>query len=144
MRQNDPATQLIALRRREKVLSLRLAGLCYAEIVEKLKSDPEVAPLPRGWDCRYAASDLRRLLDLEKRAAKEEVAAARELELRRLSSIYNRLSERFENGDMSVVEKMLRVIELRAKILGLFPTFSAELGPQGEAAMRILVECART
>jgi hypothetical protein len=66
---------------------------------------------------RYIERGLREL----KEARLEDVEMLRDLELERLDAIYARLAPRAlsANPELPYVDRLLRVIELRARILGL-------------------------
>jgi len=93
-----------------EVLKLRRAGLSINDIAREVGVATNTVR-------RYIERGLREL----KEARIEDVEMLRDLELERLEAIYARLAPRAlgESPDLAYVDRLLRVIELRARILGL-------------------------
>ena len=93
-----------------EVLKLRRAGLSINDIARHMGIATNTVR-------RYIERGLREL----KEARLEDVEMLRDLELERLDAIYARLAPRVlsANPELAYVDRMLRVIELRARILGL-------------------------
>ncbi len=91
-----------------KALELRKRGLNYTQIGKKLGCNRSTA-------CRYVLSELENLAD----KCREEAAQVRDLELQRLDALYLKAWEAVEGGDLPAIDRCLRIMERRAKLLGL-------------------------
>ena len=91
-----------------KALELRKRGMNYTQIGEKLGCNRSTA-------CRYVLSELENLAD----KCREEAVHVRDLELQRLDALYLKAWEAVEGGDLSAIDRCLRIMERRAKLLGL-------------------------
>lgn len=95
-----------ALEKRKQALELRLAGATYQQIADRV-----------GYTDRSAAF----------RACKEEIDAipreaaseVRSLELDRLDHMWLRAWTRLQQNDLSVIDKLLRIHDARARLTGL-------------------------
>ncbi len=93
---------------------LRLAGVGYAVIATQL-----------GYDSAAdAASAVQAILDL---GVEESTETVRRLELERLDSMLTGLWPKARRGDAAVVNRVLRIMEHRAQILGLGEVGAAPL-----------------
>jgi len=120
---------MIRAREREvKALELRKAGASYKQIAEKLGyADPKGA-----WSAVMRA--------LDRLVPKEDAEKVRKLELSRLDTIALRLWKRIvEEGDIQAVNAYLRVMERRARYLGLdAPQKVAPTDPSGKKPLRLV------
>ena len=91
-----------------KALELRKRGMNYTQIGEKLGC-------ARSTACRYVLSELENLAD----KCREEAVHVRDLELQRLDALYLKAWEAVEEGDLPAIDRCLRIMERRAKLLGL-------------------------
>ena len=91
-----------------KALELRKRGMNYTQIGEKLGC-------ARSTACRYVISELENLAD----KCREEAVHVRDLELQRLDALYLKAWEAVEGGDLPAIDRCLRIMERRAKLLGL-------------------------
>lgn len=91
-----------------KALELRKRGLNYTQIGEKLGC-------ARSTACRYVLSELENLAD----KCREEAVYVRDLELQRLDALYLVAYAEVEKGNVSAIDRCLRIMERRAKLLGL-------------------------
>ena len=91
-----------------KALELRKRGMNYTQIGEELGC-------ARSTACRYVLSELENLAE----KCREEAVHVRDLELQRLDALYLKAWEAVEGGDLSAIDRCLRVQERRAKLLGL-------------------------
>ena len=91
-----------------KALELRKRGMNYTQIGEKLGC-------ARSTACRYVLSELENLAD----KCREEAVHVRDLELQRLDALYLKAWEAVEGGDLAAIDRCLRIMERRAKLLGL-------------------------
>ena len=103
----SPGRRLTA-EEREEAVRLRLAGLSYAQIGDRLGVTRQAA-------FAYVSSSLADL-----RAATAEAAEdVREMELARLDAMLVPMLEAAEAGQQTAVDRVLRIQERRAKLLGL-------------------------
>jgi predicted transcriptional regulator len=92
-----------------KALELRKRGMNYTQIGEKLGC-------ARSTACRYVLSELENLAD----KCREEAVHVRDLELQRLDALYLIAYAEVEDGnDLAGIDRCLRIMERRAKLLGL-------------------------
>jgi predicted transcriptional regulator len=92
-----------------KALELRKRGMNYTQIGEKLGC-------ARSTACRYVLSELENLAD----KCREEAVHVRDLELQRLDELYLVAYAEVEDGnDLPAIDRCLRIMERRAKLLGL-------------------------
>jgi hypothetical protein len=91
--------------RRQKALALRLQRWSYPKIARVLKVSIGTA----FGDVDAAIKDIPR----------EEADRLREVEMHSLDEVESRLWRRFEAGDTSAADKILKVKERRARMLGL-------------------------
>lgn len=92
-----------------KALELRKRGLNYTQIGEKLGC-------ARSTACRYVLSELENLAD----KCREEAVHVRDLELQRLDDLYLIAYRAIIDGyDLAGIDRCLRIMERRAKLLGL-------------------------
>jgi len=92
-----------------KALDLRKKGFSYTQIGTKLGCARQTA-------CRYVLSELENLAD----KCREEAARVRDLELQRLDELYLIAYHAISDGnDLAGIDRCLRIMERRAKLLGL-------------------------
>ena len=92
-----------------KALELRKRGLNYTQISEKLGC-------ARSTACRYVLSELENLAE----RCREEAVYVRDLELQRLDELYLIAYRALIRGnDLAGIDRCLRIMERRAKLLGL-------------------------
>jgi hypothetical protein len=112
---------LATAERRAFVLRARKAGATYAEIAAAAIEKFGVEQLPRGYDKRYAYKDVKRELDALREEIGEDAQAVLTLELQRLDDLLKgvwNLAAR-KNPDYKAFDRVLRVMERRARLLGL-------------------------
>jgi len=103
------APRITAAERRLKALDLRKKGFSYTQIGTKLGCSRQTA-------CRYVISELEVLAD----KCREEAARVRDLELQRLDELYLVAWKAIAEGsDLGAIDRCLRIMERRAKLLGL-------------------------
>ena len=110
---------LAALRRRQFVLQLRIAGAHYRDIAQSAIEEFGVSKLPNGWDERYAYKDLMRLLEHTNSEMLEGREHIRQLELERLDVLMMGIWESALDGDKDSVSSVLNIMGRRAKITGI-------------------------
>lgn len=99
-----------------RALELRKRGLNYTQISKKLGCHRSTA-------CRYVLSELENLAD----KCREEAAHVRDLELQRLDDLYLIAYRAIIDGyDLAGIDRCLRIMERRAKLLGLDKTGEAD------------------
>ena len=110
------STRLAAVERQGKALALRKGGASYTAIAKALGY--------RSIQAAYYSVEaaLQRIL----REPGEEV---RKLELERLDSMWLSLWDRIRRGDIDAIDAGLRIIDRRAKLLGLYPKEPALIVP---------------
>ena len=92
-----------------RALELRKQGLNYTQIGEELGCNRSTA-------CRYVLSELENLAD----KCREEAVHVRDLELQRLDELYLIAYRAISDGnDLAGIDRCLRIMERRAKLLGL-------------------------
>jgi F420-dependent methylenetetrahydromethanopterin dehydrogenase len=107
---------------RDKCLSLRRLGMSYAEVAKQVG-------LSRGG----AYKAVQHALDEIRASYRETAAEVLELELDRLDEMTRALSNKVGYGDPQAVTAALRVMDRRAKLLGLdAPTKIAPTDPSGD------------
>jgi len=89
-------------------LELRKKGLSYSQIGRELQVRPSTA-------YRYVVSELANLADV----CLEEAAVIRDIELQRLDDLYQIAWIEANAGNIAAIDRCLRVMERRAKLLGL-------------------------
>lgn len=111
------AQQAFTAERRAKAIRLKIEGHSYTEIAEKL-----------GYSSRGSAnSDVRRAL--EKHVIEEGLAveAWRELELARLDVLQRAIWPEAMEGSPRAIETALKILDRRAKLLGLDSAIKLEV-----------------
>jgi hypothetical protein len=111
-----------------KALELRKRGLNYTQIGKKLGCNRSTA-------CRYVLSELENLAD----KCREEAVHVRDLELQRLDDLYLVAYRAIIDGyDLAGIDRCLRIMERRAKLLGLDKTGEAgDTGSLGDLVATI-------
>ena len=107
---NAPSSsrRLLALQRRQEATRLRMAGLSFREIAQRVGVTPR-----RAWVMvQESLSEMRR--DIE-----GNVAELRAMELARLDVAQAALWKRVLAGEDGAVSSLIRIMDRRAKLLGL-------------------------
>ena len=94
--------------RRVNAFDLRKQGLPYREIAKRL-----------GCSTRTVYTDVERTLDELNRRAVESLDHLRRLELERLDEATAAIYPKVKRGDVAAIDRMLKLQERRAKLLGL-------------------------
>lgn len=105
--------------RRAFVLRLRKQGKTYVDIAQATIEEFGLERLPAGFDDRYAWKDVSRELDRLRNEIADSVESIIELEVQRLDAMLDKLWDRVENADEKAIDRVLRIMERRAKLLGL-------------------------
>ena len=128
--------------RRVYVLNLRKAGMTYAEIAAATLRKFGEEQLPSGWDERYAHKDVKRELDKLQAEIAESVDDIRQMELERLNDLLKGLWPQVakSNPKLPAVDRVLRVMDRRAKLMGLDAPTKSEITGEDGNALTIRVE----
>lgn len=103
------AKQAAIADRRAKMIQMRLAGIDFDTIAERL-----------GYSSRnHATKDLTRTLEANVAAERTAVEALREVETRRLDRLQAAAWSAAIQGDLRAIETVLKVVAQRCKLLGL-------------------------
>ena len=106
-------------KRRAAVLELRLSGVTYRQIARKVREQFGPERLPRGWDERQAAQDVKRELERQRKENSEKANEIFEMELARLDRLLVSIWEKATDGNVAAIDRCLRIMERRARFLGL-------------------------
>lgn len=102
------------------MLERRRAGDTYRQIADAAIAKFGLDGLPSGWSDRYAHKDLMRELERMRADMYEDAQAVRQIELERLDALLSSLwTKAADRGDVGAVDRVLRIMERRAKLLGL-------------------------
>jgi hypothetical protein len=122
------ANQLTSHERKLRALDLRKAGATYQMIADQLGYGG-----PSG---AYKA-----VTSALKATLKEPADELRTMELERLDAMLLPLWRRVQNGDERAVDRVLRIMERRAKLLGLdAPAKRPVSGSEDDGPVRIIIE----
>jgi hypothetical protein len=122
-----PGKAEAAAERRLKALQLRMAGVPYRSIAAQL--DVSLA---------QAHEDVQRELEVLAEKSQAEAAHVRTLELERLDAMTMALWQQARQGNQGAVDRVLRVMERRSRLLGLDAPEKQERS--GEITIRIVEE----
>jgi len=111
------ASRIKTAQRRAVVLAKRLSGMHYRQIAQEVLEEFGAEELPKHWDELYAYKDVKRELDRLNRERDETTAAIRRLEVERLDALLRTLWPK--RADPPVTDRILKIVERRAKLLGL-------------------------
>lgn len=122
MAQKTGSRAAITQERRRVAFELRKAGATYEEIGKSL-----------GITRQSAYGLVSKVLEQLQTQTAEDAAAVKEMELQRLDAMFKGLWPAASKGNPQSVEKALKVMERRSKLLGLdAPTKHAHTDPSGE------------
>ena len=124
--------QLDTQTRRSFVLSLRKSGATYRQIAQAAEQQFGADALPRGWDERYAYNDIARELEKLKTLNSGLTEDVRELEVQRLDELLLSIWPQARKGNHGAVDRVLRIMERRARLLGLDAPTRADVTSGGE------------
>lgn len=115
-RRETAKSMTLAKQRERDALDLRTKGWTYERIAEAL-----------GMSTSGAADSVRRALQALKAETAEKAEEVRDLELRRLDRMLEIAEGAAESGDISAIDRVLRIQERRSKYLGLDAPARAEI-----------------
>jgi hypothetical protein len=114
-----------------RAFALRVKGLSYRDIAAEMGCSV-------GWAYKLVSDELAKL----QAESAEKAAELRQIELERLDGMLVAMREDIDKGDARKIETALKIMERRAKLLGLdAPTKQEVSGPDGGA---IPIEDARS
>jgi hypothetical protein len=155
------SAQLAAIqRRRHDAIELRLAGLDNITIGKKLAADPSVnmdgVAYPMGYGneryetgkdaptdydfSRLVSEDLRRALAERTVQADKAVGEIRDVETQRLDRMHLVAWRQALQGDLAAMDRVLKIQERRARLLGLDAATSMRLAGADGGALRVSVD----
>jgi hypothetical protein len=122
---------LLLTERRQRALNLRRLGLQWAQVAAEVLKDERFARAAPKYGAADAYNDARALVDS---VTVESVQAVREDDLALLLSLQRVIYPRALEGDVKALDRMLAILDRRAKYLGLdapirlqLPTEAAQL-----------------
>ena len=101
-------TRLSAAERRKQILKLRRYGMPFSEIAEHVGCTPQ-----------YCHKVVRAYLDKLSDEMAEDVKQMRRLEAERLDAAHRAAWPKAIKGDLRAIDRVLRIMERRAKLFGL-------------------------
>lgn len=119
MAQKASPQQVDTAVRRAFVIERRRAGDTYRQIAAAAVAHFGEDALPRGWSERFAHKDLMRELERMRAEMFEDAQAVRQMEAERLDELLRGLWTKAKRGDPAAVDRVLKIMERRAKLLGL-------------------------
>lgn len=122
---------LTTAERRAFVLAMRKTGATYRRIAAAAVARFGVEALPDTWGERYVHKDVARELERLRAEIAEDGDAVLRLELERLDRFTEALWARASSGDEAAIEKCLRIMDRRAKYLGLHRPEGIEVSGAG-------------
>jgi len=124
---------LNTVERRLYVLALRRTGMTYEKIARAAVKKFGADNLPNGWDKLYAYKDVKREIDKIRSTLREDAGEIVELELQRLDEMLVGLWAKARRGNTAAIDRVLKIMERRAKFLGIDAPERRELtGAGGE------------
>ena len=121
MTQKANAQKITTAERREKALKYRKAGMTYKQIGEQL-----------GISFQAAHKLVISALDEITKKINEEADQLRTLEVERLNTLFLSMYNKAIKGDHGAVDRCLRIMERRARLLGLDAPTKQDVTSGGE------------
>lgn len=111
------SVKILRIERRAKVVELRKKGYSYRAIADEIRQvpqfgQPSYSEATAREDCKHA---LRQLAE----DTRNDVVELRQLELERLNLALSSIALLVEQGSLPAIDRWLKTIDLRCKILGL-------------------------
>lgn len=116
--------------RRRVVLELRIGGATHREIRDALLDEFGPDRLPKGYDELYVAKDIIRELERWDADLRESAEQIRTMELERLDRLWFKAYEMAEEGDLTAIDRCLKIMARRAKLLGIDSPTKISLGDE--------------
>ena len=112
--------RIAAAERGHMALELRKAGVTYEEIAKRV-----------GYNSKGRCYDA--IMRLLRKTAQEPADEVRRLEINRLDALWLRAYTQVQKGDLGAIDRCLRIMERRARLLGLDAPLRHELtGEDGQ------------
>lgn len=127
------AQQVETQERRALTLKLRKSGATYEQIARAVIEKYGVENLPRGYDSRYTYKDVARELQRLKNLVNGLAVDVKELELQRLDRMLMGVWQQAISGDLGAIKTVLRIMDRRAKLVGLDSAQKLEIDWRREA-----------
>lgn len=108
MSQKTTAQKITTAERRRQAVALRLSGATYESIGEAI-----------GVSAPAAFKLVKTALEKLAKETDTDAVPLRELELQRLDRLQFGLWKKAQNGDLQAVDRALKIMERRAKLLGI-------------------------
>ncbi len=116
-----------AAEREKLAFALRVAGMTYAQIAERL-----------GVTTAGAYKMVKRVLERTRKETDEAADELRRLEVERLDALLLTLWKSATSGNLGAVDRVLRVMERRARLLGLDAPTRQDITSGGETLKVVL------
>ena len=116
----DPRKRIATAEKQRQALELRKAGVTYAVIAERL-----------GW--KNADGAHKAVMTALRKTLQEPADAVRKLELERLDSMLLALATQVKNGNQGAIDRALRIMDMRAKLLGTYAPVRQDITTDGQA-----------
>jgi hypothetical protein len=116
----DPRKRIATAEKQRQALELRKAGVTYAVIAERL-----------GWKTADGAH--KAVMTALRKTLQEPADAVRKLELERLDSMLLALATQVKNGNQGAIDRALRIMDMRAKLLGTYAPVRQDITTLGES-----------
>jgi len=116
-----------AAEREKAAFALRIAGATYAQIAERL-----------GVTTAGAHKIVKRVLERTRAETNEEAAELRRLEVERLDALLLTLWKPATEGSLGAIDRVLKVMERRARLLGLDAPTRQDITSGGETLKVVL------
>ena len=123
------AYRIAMTERRTRALALRRGGMSYRMIADRLRGKDGV---PDNYAHTTAYKDVMAMLTEETEHQRELADQIRELELQRLDAMLMGLWNDAQRGNHGAVDRVLRISERRAKLLGLDAPVRTDITSDGE------------
>jgi hypothetical protein len=128
-RRRQKSDLLETAERRAFIFKLRRAGVTYREIAERAIEKFGLERLPQGWNDLYACKDVGRELDRLRTELNESVKDLRNMQDERLNDLFVSLWPQAMRGHQGAVDRVLRIMDRRAKLWGLDKQKPSEAPP---------------
>ncbi len=111
----------------------------YRDIAARIEKEFGAEQLPSGWDERYAAKDLRRALEQAESDLDETARDVLRLELERLDEMQEAAQRLISTGSPQAIKTVLKIMERRAKYLGLDEPETFQVQTSTDALLKLLL-----
>jgi hypothetical protein len=109
--------------RRKMVWDLRIRGKDLQsiadEVIRRYTEAGRIDEIPPKYDTRHVHQDFKVVLEERKKVEEQDVTDYVRLDASRLDKMLDAIADRVEMGDLDAIETSRRLLERRAKLLGL-------------------------